>query len=129
MGAGLCARGSKGSGTRALYVQEGPASIGAEGGALGRRNIARQREGRPIGEGRAREARRRWLRLGEGSTPELRRMGRGTIMALDWATAIRRGSPARGREIERRFSRAHLSVTSAQTEKGDIFQRPNSLKN
>ena len=101
MGAGLCARGSKGSGARALCVQEGPASIGAEGGALGRRNIARQREGRPIGEGRAREARRRWLRLGEGSTPELRRMGRGTIMALDWATAIRRGSPTRGREIER----------------------------
>src|SRR5436190_10735260 len=45
MGAGLCARGSKGSGTHALYVQEGPASIGAEGGALGRRNV-----GRALGE-------------------------------------------------------------------------------
>ena len=40
MGVGLCARGSKGSGVRALCVQERPASIGAGGGALGRRNVA-----------------------------------------------------------------------------------------
>src|SRR5438128_2393578 len=66
----------------------------------------------------ARKAKRRPRRLGTGVAPGLMHMGRGTVAALDWATAIRRESPARGREIERRFSRAHLSVTSGANREG-----------
>src|SRR6266542_7043651 len=69
----------------------------------------------------AREA-RRWRRgLGTGIAPGLMHMGRGTVTVLDWATVIRRGSPAHGREIERRFSRAHLSVMSGANRKRATF--------